>query len=109
MKVNIRGIRIDKLKIKVPGVRKVKIIGDYIKLDALLKYASIASTGGEAKHRILSGEVFFRKEICTARGKKIRPGDVVRLGESVSLSSRRIYDNKRSISRRFSELSWCYS
>ena len=74
-----------KAKIKVHGVKCVRIIGDYIKLDALLKYASIASTGGEAKHRIQNGEVYVRKEICTARGTKIRQGDVVRCGESVIL------------------------
>ena len=71
--------------IKVPGVRGVHITGEYIKLDSLLKFASIASTGGEAKYRIQNGEVFVDKEICLARGKKIRPGDVVRCGEDVIL------------------------
>ena len=61
------------------------ITGEYIKLDGLLKYASIASTGGEAKYLIQNGDVFVGKEICTARGKKIRPGDVVRFGEDVIL------------------------
>ena len=73
------------MKVKVRGVRCVRITGEYIKLDALLKFASIASTGGEAKHRIQSGEVVVSKHICTARGKKIRPGDVVRCGESIIL------------------------
>jgi ribosome-associated protein len=73
------------MKIKVNGVRVIYITGEYIKLDALLKFASIASTGGEAKHRIKSGEVFVGKDICTSRGKKIKPGDVVRVGESVML------------------------
>jgi len=73
------------MKVKVNGVRSVQIKGDYIKLDSLLKFASIASTGGEAKYRIQSGEVFVGKEICLSRGKKIRPGDVVRCGESVIL------------------------
>jgi len=34
-------------------------------------------TGGEAKIRILNEEVSVNGEICTQRGKKIRPGDVV--------------------------------
>ena len=73
------------MKVKVHGVRGVCITGEYIKLDALLKYASIASSGGEAKHLIQSGEVFVGNEVCTLRGKKIRPGDVVRYGDSVML------------------------
>ena len=73
------------MKVKVHGVQSIHIEGDYIKLDSLLKYASIASTGGEAKHRIQNSEVLVGGEICTSRGKKIRPGDVVRCGESVIL------------------------
>ena len=71
------------MKVKVHGVRTVKISGEYIKLDSLLKFASIASTGGEAKFRIQNGEVFVGKEVCFVRGKKIRPGDVVRCGDDV--------------------------
>jgi len=73
------------MKVKVGGVRRVNIKGEYIKLDSLLKFASIASTGGEAKLRIQNGEVIVDKEVCTTRGKKIRPGTVVRCGESVIL------------------------
>jgi len=73
------------MKVKVSGIRCIRITGEYIKLDALLKYASLVSTGGEAKYFIQSGEVFVGKEVCLSRGKKIRPGDVVRLGDSVLL------------------------
>jgi len=73
------------MKVKIHGVQSIHITGEYIKLDALLKFASITSTGGEAKLRIQNGEVFVGKELCTSRGKKIRPGTVVRLGESVIL------------------------
>jgi len=73
------------MKIKVHGVRVIHITGEYIKLDALLKFSSIASTGGEAKYLIQSEEVFVGKEICTSRGKKIRSGDVIRCGEDVLL------------------------
>jgi len=66
------------MKIKLPGIKQIKIRGDYIRLDALLKFSSIASTGGEAKILINSGEVFVGGEPCTSRGKKIRSGDVVR-------------------------------
>jgi len=73
------------MKIKVPGTKVVYISGDYIKLDALLKYASLVSTGGEAKFLIQSGEIFVGKDVCLARGKKIRQGDVVRCGDKVLL------------------------
>ena len=73
------------MKVKLNNVKSVRITGEYIKLDSLLKFASIASTGGEAKYRIQNGEVFIDNEICFLRGKKIRPGDIVRCGESVIL------------------------
>jgi len=73
------------MKVKLNGVKSVQIREDYIKLDSLLKFASIASTGGEAKYRIQSGDVIVGKEVCTARGKKIRPGDIVRCGDEVLL------------------------
>ena len=55
----------------------VKINGEYIKLDALLKFASLTGSGGEAKTAILDGLVSVNGEVCTMRGKKIRPGDRV--------------------------------
>ncbi|MGY3776423.1 RNA-binding S4 domain-containing protein [Helcococcus sueciensis] len=56
---------------------KIKIDTEFIKLDSLLKYASIVQTGGEAKDLILDEQVKLNGEIITQRGKKIRPGDVV--------------------------------
>ncbi|MBR1457292.1 MAG: RNA-binding S4 domain-containing protein [Oscillospiraceae bacterium] len=50
---------------------------EYIKLDALLKFASLVGTGGEAKYVIAEGMVKVNGEVCTARGKKLRPGDTV--------------------------------
>ena len=73
------------MRAKVHGVRCIHITGDYIKLDALLKYSALVSTGGEAKIRIQSGDVYVDKQVCTSRGKKIRPGSVVRMDESVIL------------------------
>ena len=66
------------MRVKLRGVTRIKITGDYIRLDALLKYASIASTGGEAKIMIQNGEVFVGGVLCIQRGRKIRPGDIVR-------------------------------
>ncbi len=63
---------------------EIKITTEYIKLDALLKFAGLCDTGGEAKERIQAGEVTVNGEICTMRGKKCRSGDEIGLdGESV--------------------------
>ena len=42
-----------------------------------MKLADLVSTGGEAKLCILNEEVTVNGEVCTMRGKKLRPGDVV--------------------------------
>ena len=55
----------------------ITIHTEFIKLQDLLKFASLVSTGGEAKLVIQEGEVLVNGEICTMRGKKIRPGDTV--------------------------------
>jgi len=56
---------------------KIKITTEYIKLDQLLKFSGMAENGAEAKEMILDGIVLFNGEVCTMRGKKARPGDVV--------------------------------
>ena len=58
-------------------MNKIKIETEFIKLEALLKFANLTSSGGEGKIRILNGEVLVNGEVCTQRGKKIRPGDQV--------------------------------
>ena len=73
------------MKVKVPGVKSIYIDGEYIKLVSLLKFASIASTGGEAKYYIQNGEVFVGNEVCTQRGRKIRSGDIIRYKNNVIL------------------------
>ncbi len=59
---------------------KIEITTEFIKLDAFLKFASAVSSGGEAKVLITQGDVLVNGEVCTMRGKKIRPGDTVSLG-----------------------------
>ena len=53
------------------------ITTEFIRLQDLLKLANLVETGGEAKERIQDGEAMVNGEICTMRGKKIRPGDIV--------------------------------
>ncbi len=56
---------------------QISISTEFIKLEAALKLAGLVATGGEAKMRILDGKAAVNGEICTQRGKKLRPGDVV--------------------------------
>lgn len=58
---------------------KIAIRTEFIKLDALLKFAGVCETGGIAKEAVQSGDVKVNGEVCTMRGKKIRPGDTVEL------------------------------
>lgn len=55
----------------------ITITTEYIKLQDLLKFAAVASTGGEAKIMVQEGQVTVNGEVCTQRGRKIRPGDDV--------------------------------
>ena len=63
----------------------ITIKEDFIKLDSLLKYTGIASTGGHAKMLIQDELVSVNGEICTQRGKKIRIGDKVLIEDTVLL------------------------
>ena len=68
-------------------MEKVRIHTEFIKLDALLKFAGLCETGGEAKELIQGGEVKLIGEPCTMRGKKCVPGDVVELeGRQVQIA-----------------------
>ncbi len=58
-------------------MKKITITTEFIKLDALLKFAGETMTGGEAKEIIQAGLVAVNGETCVMRGKKIRPGDRV--------------------------------
>ena len=58
-------------------MKTITIYTEFIKLQDLLKYANLVETGGMAKECVQCGEVTVNGEVCTMRGKKIRPGDVV--------------------------------
>ena len=59
-------------------MEKIRINTEFIKLDALLKFAGLCETGGAFK---VNGEV------CTMRGKKCRAGDTVELdGQTVQVA-----------------------
>ena len=57
----------------------IKIDSEFIKLQDLLKLSGVCSTGGMAKLAVQNGEVLVNGEVCTMRGKKLRPGDQAQL------------------------------
>ena len=56
---------------------EITITTEFIKLQDFLKFANAIESGGMAKTFIQEGEVLVNGEVCTMRGKKIRPGDTV--------------------------------
>ena len=69
------------MKIKVKAAPRksedVIITTEFIRLDSFLKFKGIAETGGQAKAFIQDGIIKVNGEIFTARGKKIRNGDII--------------------------------
>lgn len=53
-----------------------------IKLDQFLKWIGVASTGGEAKFLIQSGDVRVNGDVETRRGRKLIDGDRVSINDS---------------------------
>ncbi len=60
----------------------IAIHTETIRLDAFLKLTGLVDTGGQAKLLIQESQVLVNGEVCPQRGKKLRPGDTVALGES---------------------------
>lgn len=60
---------------------KIGIRTEFIKLDSFLKFAGACETGGQAKELVAEGVCMVNGKVCTARGTKLRPGDMVQLQE----------------------------
>lgn len=58
-------------------IKNLPITTEFIKLESALKLNNAVYSGGEAKALIQQGEAKVNGEVCTMRGKKLRPGDVV--------------------------------
>ena len=56
--------------------------GDHVTLDALLKASGIVGSGGAAKLLIAEGGVRVNGVAETRRGRKLRAGDEVGVGDS---------------------------
>lgn len=69
-------------------MKTININEEYIRLDSLMKFSGLCNSGGRAKFLIQNGEVTLNGEVCTQRGKKIRPGDQVSYnGRTVEVGS----------------------
>ena len=55
--------------------------GDHVVLAALLKATGLASSGGAAKSLLAEGRVRVNDEAESRRGRKLRAGDVVTVGD----------------------------
>ena len=65
-----------KVTVKVKdNAQPLAIHTEFIKLQDFMKFANIVESGGMAKTMILGEEVQVNGEVCTMRGKKLRPGD----------------------------------
>ena len=57
------------------NIQEVPITTEFIKLQDAMKFANLVESGGEAKVVIQEGDVSVNGEVCTQRGRKLRPGD----------------------------------
>jgi len=67
-----------RVKVKQPAAEEIPIHTEFIKLQDFLKFANAVESGGMAKTVIQEEAVLVNGEVCTMRGKKLRPGDEVR-------------------------------
>lgn len=57
----------------------MQIETEFIKLDSFLKMVNAVSSGGEAKMLIADGNVHVNGSVELRRGRKLYPGDLVRM------------------------------
>lgn len=58
-------------------MENITITTDMIQLDQFLKWASILQSGGETKILLDEKRIFVNGSLCTAKRKKLYPGDIV--------------------------------
>ena len=62
-------------------MRDLPIRGDGIRLGQALKLSGLAESGGEARALLAEGGVTVNGALETRRGRQLRDGDVVALGD----------------------------
>lgn len=60
-------------------MKEVNIKTEFITLGQLLKFLSYVSSGGEAKIFLQMNKIFVNHEVDVRRGRKIYPGDIVKI------------------------------
>jgi ribosome-associated protein len=64
-------------------VRDLPIRGESIRLGQALKLSGLTESGGEARALVEDGAVTVNAEVETRRGRQLRHGDVVAVGDDV--------------------------
>jgi len=64
------------------GIQSFQLQGDFIELNVLLKLLALAPSGGAAKALIGAGAVRVDGEVEARVRRKLRAGDVVRVGDA---------------------------
>jgi ribosome-associated protein len=72
---------VDRARATMAVVDTVEIDTDTIRLGQLLKLAGLVDSGSDAKHLLAGGEVRVNGETESRRGRTIRVGDEVALGD----------------------------
>lgn len=62
-------------------MQEIEIRGEMIRLGQLLKLSNLADSGAEARDLLLASGVTVNGEIEVRRGRQLRRGDVVAIGE----------------------------
>ncbi len=62
-------------------MRDLPIRGESIRLGQALKLSGLAESGGEARALVEDGVVTVNAEVETRRGRQLRHGDVVAVGD----------------------------
>jgi ribosome-associated protein len=61
---------------------EIPITGEMIRLGQLLKLAGVVDDGAQARTLIEDGEVQVDGEVDRRRGRQVRPGSLVHLGDT---------------------------
>ncbi len=73
----------------LPAKVSVPIHTETVELAALLKWAQVVSTGGQAKRLIEEGRVEVNGTVEGRRSRRLHPGDVVTVGGQALTVTRR--------------------
>lgn len=65
------------------GFMQIELKNEFITLGQLLKTCNFVSTGGEAKIFLQEETVLVNGEKENRRGRKLRPGDVIRIQSQI--------------------------